>query len=187
MVSRISDTRSAMQARHLAAISELTTEVQHLEGKANMVADTLLQVEIDSAILTLGIDFRELARVQQQDPEAGAVRTTITNLHLQDVEIGGITLLCDISQGLPRPWVPVAFCHTVFQVLHSLSHPGAKATAQLVVGRFVWQGLKKDVVKWARECLACQLAKVHRHVGDSNPSTSTWWALYLCHRVSPTC
>ena len=110
-------------------ISEFTTEVQHLKGKANVVADMLSRVEINSAVSTLGINFRELTWAQQQDPEAGAVRTETTNLHLQDVEISGHTVLCDVSQGRPRPWVPAAFCHTIFQALHSLSHPGAKATA----------------------------------------------------------
>ena len=55
-------------------------------------------------------------------------------------------------------------CRTIFQALHSLTHPGAKATARLVGKRFVWHGLKKDVARWARECLACQRAKIHQHV-----------------------
>ena len=154
-----------MQARHLAAKSEFTTGVQHIEGKANVVADVLSWVEIDSAMLTLGIDLRELALAQRQDPDAGAIRTTIMNLCFQKVGIGGKTLLCDISQGHQRPWVQAAFCRTVFQPLHSLSYPGAKATARLVGGgRFIWQGLKRDMARWAREFLACQQAKIHRHV-----------------------
>ena len=50
MMVKISDTRSAMQARHLAAILEFTTAVQHLEGKPNVVADALSWIEIDSAL-----------------------------------------------------------------------------------------------------------------------------------------
>ena len=129
-----------------------------------MVADVLSRVGINSAVLTLGIDFRELARAQQQVPEAGAVRTEITNLRRQDVEIRGHTLLCDVSQGCPKAWVPAAFRSTIVQALYSLSHPWAIATAPLVVERFVWHGLKKDVTRWARECLACQRVKIHRHV-----------------------
>ena len=164
MMAKISDTRSAMQVRHLAAIAEFTTEVQHLKGKANVVADALSRLEIDSAMLTLGIDFRELAPAQQLDSEAGAVRNAITNLRLQDVEISGHTLLCDISLGRPRPWFPAAFHRTIFQALHSLSHTGDKATARLVGEQFVWHGLKNYVARWARECLAYQRAKIHQHV-----------------------
>ena len=153
-----------MQARHLSAISEFTTDVRHLEGKANVVADALSRVEIDSAAPSLGIDFRELAKAQRQDPETRAARTAISGLRLQDVDMGGAMLLCDVSQGRPRPWVPDPFRRTVFQAFHNLSHPGARATGRLVAERFVWHGLKRDTTKWARECLACQRSKIHRHV-----------------------
>ncbi|KAK5910103.1 hypothetical protein CesoFtcFv8_003971 [Champsocephalus esox] len=36
-------------------------------------------------------------------------------------------------------------------------------SVRLVAAKFVWHGLKKDVRTWARECVACQRAKVHRH------------------------
>ena len=51
-----------MKARHLAAISDFTTAVQHLEDKANVVPDVLFREESDSAVSTLGNDFRELVR-----------------------------------------------------------------------------------------------------------------------------
>ena len=200
MIAKISDTRSAMQARHLAAISEFTTEVQHLEGKANVVADVLSRVEIDSAVSTLGIDFRELARAQQQDPEAGAVRTAITNLRLQDVEIGGHTLLCDVSQGRPRPLVPAAFRRTIFQALHSLSHPqgpkqqhdswGNDSYGTVSRRTFGEMGKRVPCLPESQDSLACSGAAregTGPRLTCSNPSTSIWWALYLCLRVSPTC
>ena len=52
----------------------------------------------------------------------------------------------------------------VFNSLHSLSHPGANATANLVAQRFVWPGVRKDCREWTRSCLACQRAKITRHV-----------------------
>ena len=39
-----------------------------------------------------------------------------------------------------------------------------RASRRLVSARFVWPGLAKQVSSWARECLQCQRAKVHRHV-----------------------
>ena len=162
MMAKVSDSWSAMQARHLSAISEYTTDIQHLEGKANVVADALSRVEIDH--ICLGIDYNELARAQRQDPETTAARTAVTGLQLRDVALDGVTLLCDVSMGRPRPWVPEGFRRTVFHALHDLSHPGRRASARLVSGRFVWHGLNRDVVAWAAACVACQRAKIHRHV-----------------------
>ena len=69
MMSKAADSRSPMQARHLSAISECTTDVRHLEGKANVVEDALSQVEIDSAVPSLGIDFRSSRK------HSGRIRT----------------------------------------------------------------------------------------------------------------
>ena len=46
------------------------------------------------------------------------------------------TLLCHISHGAPRPYVPQAFRRTVFDALHSLSHPRT--------------GINADARKWTR-------------------------------------
>ena len=43
------------------------------------------------------------------------------------------------------------------------AHPGVRASVRLVVERFVWHGLNRDVAAWARSCVACQWAKVHRN------------------------
>lgn len=48
--------------------------------------------------------------------------------------------------------------------MHSLSHPGANASAKLVAERFVWPLMRKDCREWSRACLACQRTKVNRHV-----------------------
>lgn len=73
------------------------------------------------------------------------------------------SLYCDIST-TPRPFITKHFRKPVFLSLHSLSHPGATATAKLVVDRFVWPGMRRDCREWARTCLSCRRAKVSRHV-----------------------
>ena len=47
-ISKISDPWSPRQQRHLAYVSEFTTYVRHIEGKANTVADTLSRGEISA-------------------------------------------------------------------------------------------------------------------------------------------
>lgn len=50
---------------------------------------------------------------------------------------------------------------------YSLSHPGWKASQKLVSSKFVWHGLKTDVLIWASTSVACQRAKVQRHIKAS--------------------
>lgn len=89
-----------------------------------------------------------------------------TGPKLQDVKFSesNTTLLCDISTGSPRPVVPRNWKWVMFDTIHSLSHPGTKASQRLVAAKFVWQGLKKDVRDWANTCVKCQRTKIHRHI-----------------------
>lgn len=52
----------------------------------------------------------------------------------------------------------------MFNAIHSLSHPGVKASVKLVGAKFVWPGLRKDVRGWAAACVPCQRAKVYQHI-----------------------
>ena len=79
MMTKAADTRSAMQARHLATISEFTTDVRHLSGKSNVVADALSRIEIDA--VSVGLDLTDLATAQRNNPDFIAVRTAIIGLH----------------------------------------------------------------------------------------------------------
>ena len=103
-----------------------------------------------------------MARAQQEDlaqstaPPSQTLRTT-------PLPTADVTLLCDISTGTPRPYVPQAFCCTVFDALHSLSHPGIQATQRLLTSCYVWPGINADARKWARSCVQCQRAKIHQH------------------------
>jgi hypothetical protein len=51
----------------------------------------------------------------------------------------------------------------IFDHLHNVAHPGRLASHCIISSRFVWRGLSSDVTAWARGCLACQRAKIHRH------------------------
>ncbi|KAF7645374.1 hypothetical protein LDENG_00205830 [Lucifuga dentata] len=47
--------------------------------------------------------------------------------------------------------------------MHGLSNPGQRASQKLVLGKFIWCDLKKDVQHWASACVVCQHAKVDQH------------------------
>ena len=163
-MKKVSDPWSARQQRHLTAISEFTTDIQHVSGKDNVVADALSRATVST--LSHGFDFADMAICQNTDAEVQALRTSQTTLQLEDIPVGqdNHLLLCDTSTGGHRPVVPKAWQRRVFDIVHSLSHPGIKATRRLVSRKFVWCGLAKQVSEWTRNCLPCQRAKIHRHV-----------------------
>ena len=106
-----------------------------------------------------------MAAAQASDPELQKLRTTSTSLKFAELPIEGtsVTLLCDISTGKQRPYVPLKFRFPVFEKLHSLAHPGVRATQRLLTSNYVWPGINSDARKWTHQCLQCQRNKVHRH------------------------
>ena len=86
------------------------------------------------------------------------------SLQVVSYPVGDLQLLCDVSTGAPRPLVPEYLRRAVFSAIHEIAHAGARATRRLVTARFVWAGMAKELNTWVRECLACQRAKVLRHV-----------------------
>ena len=107
-----------------------------------------------------------MADAQQADSELQEWKSrSPSSLTLTAVPLprSSTTLICDISTGNSRPFVPTKFRRLVFDSLHSMSHPGIRATQQLITSRFVWPGINNDVRKWAKACLPCQRSKIHRH------------------------
>ncbi|KAK3868227.1 hypothetical protein Pcinc_026356 [Petrolisthes cinctipes] len=104
--TRQKDAWPPRQRRHLSAIAEFNCTLTHLPSKKNPVADALSRIEINA--VQLGLDYNQLAKEQQQDPETTTVRTAITALQWKDVPLGdsNISILCDVSTGRPRPWIP---------------------------------------------------------------------------------
>ncbi|KAK3889024.1 hypothetical protein Pcinc_006900 [Petrolisthes cinctipes] len=69
-LTRQKDALSPRQRRHLSAIAKFNCTLTHLPGKKNPVADTLSRIEINA--VQLGLDYNQLAKEQQQDPETTA-------------------------------------------------------------------------------------------------------------------
>lgn len=154
------------QTRHLGYISEFSTDLRHLSGKDNAAADALSRnpPPLMAVSQLPDIDFTALAAAQALDPETHAARTAITGLQWRNQLLdGGATLLCDVSTGRPRPFVPAAWRRRIFEAIHNLSHPGARASRRLLTERFVWPKINKDITAWVQTCLPCQRSKVQRH------------------------
>ena len=155
------DKCSPRQFNHLDFISQFTTDIRHISGQENIVADTLSRVEV----ITAPVSHDALAAAQVDDEELRTLLVSTTALQLTKILIPGtsVELYCDTSSGKPRPYVPSPLRRQIFNSLHSLSHPGIKATAKLVSQRFVWPAIQKDCRTWARACQPCQRSKVSRH------------------------
>lgn len=139
-----------------------------MQVSANVAADALSRIGVNALHTENGssvVDFRELALAQADDPDLPRLRTD-TSLRLESIPFlsEGISVLCDVSTGIQRPYVPQRFRRMIFDSLHSMSHPGIRATQRLVTSHYVWPSINTDVRKWARFCLQCQRAKVHRQV-----------------------
>lgn len=158
---------SPRQHRHLDFISQFTTDIQHIAGKDNVVADTLSRLDELSSPVTL----EELAKHQATDPELDKYLNDLTretSLDLKRMSIPGsrMEMYCDVSTPTPRPFVPKSLRQQIFRSLHSLSHPGANTSAKLVAQRFVWPLMRKQCREWSKACLTCQRSKVSRHVAS---------------------
>ena len=158
------DSWTSRRQHQFSAISEYTTDIRHISGKANFVADALSRVFINT--VGIGIDFHAMAEAQETDNEVRNIRNdSTTRLRLEPIPLNdGLSLLCDTSTGTHRPIVPLSFRQTVFRSIHNLSHPGIRVTKRLMSKKFVWPHMGADVASWARTCIPCQQAKVSRHV-----------------------
>jgi cleavage and polyadenylation specificity factor subunit 1 len=153
--------RSPRQTRHLAFIAEFTTDIQHIKGKHNVVADALSRIH---AISLPRIDYQILAADQQASDEVAAYKSSSSGLIFESVAFQGNEVLCDISTGKPRPVVPKEWTRHIFDLFHGLSHSGVRPTQRTLSARFVWHGMRSDIRRWCRECHACQSSKINRHV-----------------------
>uniref|UniRef100_A0A5S6QIV2 RNA-directed DNA polymerase n=1 Tax=Trichuris muris TaxID=70415 RepID=A0A5S6QIV2_TRIMR len=164
--AKATDPWSARQQRQLAYISEFTTNVQHVSGKCNQVADALSRTTIN-AIRTLhsDVDYSAIATAQSSDDETQSYRSGSSSLRLEDVGFGPkkTTILCDISTGQPRPIIPISWRRRIFDAIHGLSHPSIRTTQKLMAMKFVWRGMRKQIASWVKCCIPCQTSKVQRH------------------------
>ena len=120
-LSSNSERYTPRQIRHMDFISQFTTNIQHVSGINNPVADALSRVGIYAVIAPPPlIDFAELAAAQEDDPEIRQFQSPDSSLSLKALPIPTSegTILCDMSTGQPRPYVPPRFQRSIFNSLH---------------------------------------------------------------------
>ncbi|GFW73106.1 transposon Tf2-9 polyprotein [Trichonephila clavipes] len=157
------DKCSPRQWRHLDFISQFSTDVRHINGTHNAVADALSRIEVNQ-ISNSFLDFEALSKAQlednnelqsfQNDEKSSLVFKRVPS------PVSATELICDTSTGSARPFVPHNFRRTIFEHFHNLAHPGVAASFQLIASRYVWPNMRKTVKDWVQNCIACQRSKV---------------------------
>ncbi|CAG4964443.1 unnamed protein product [Colias eurytheme] len=141
------------QLNQLTFISQFTTDIKHVKGEDNVVADAMSRIDA----ISLDQEYQRLVQSQKSDSElADLLQSGSSNLKLQEVSVPGtdMALVCDISTGKARPYVPPDLRRIIFTKFHSLSHPSGRATVRLITERYVWPSVNKDCKEWARACEA---------------------------------
>ena len=149
------------QQRRLCFISEFTTDIRHVSGEQNKIADMLSRVD---AINTDTIDYEHMAKLHRTDTETIQYMKQApanSTLALKELIMPGTktTLFCNTSTANIRPFVPLHFRNQIIEKLHNTSHPGIRATTHLVSERFVTPSIRKDCKHFVPHCLACQKNK----------------------------
>ena len=163
------DKASPRQARQLDLISQYTTDIRHVNGSDNIVADLMSRISIISSSTI--INFSDLSKDQETDDEikqiiAGKFQPSSLKLQLLMIPDVPERLYCDISNNIIRPYVTRKFRHIVLKKLHGLSHSGVQATIKVLQPRYIWFNMKKDCAQFVRTCLQCQRSKVTRHTAS---------------------
>ena len=150
------------QVRHLDFIGQFCSDIRHIAGDDNVVADALSRVDE----IIVAVDFAALATSQKRDDELKNFDENASGLNLKLIPIPStdVSLLCDVSTNNVRPYVTTEFRKMAFKSIHNVAHLGVKATQRALTQRFVWPGIKSDCSAWVRACVQCQKSKVQRHV-----------------------
>lgn len=156
--------KSPRQTRHLEFIAQFTNDIRHISGKDNIVADSLSRLPEICSLHSEDINLKQLSFEQRNDDVLRAIISTRNQKYnLKEILIPGrnFSLWCDISGSSYRPYLPVSLRKVVFNKIHSLSHPGIRATRKLLVNKYFWPFMKKDINSWTRDCLICQKHKIN--------------------------
>ena len=150
---------SARQQRQLSVLSEYVSEIVHIAGSSNIVADSLSK---DVNVIQNDIkpfDLESIAENQIKNPD---YLTAFENKIVITLP-SGKPLICDKSLISPRPIVPPDSQRAVFNSLHDLTHPSTKRSLKLIKERYTWSNIDRSIKQFCNECVFCQQAKITRH------------------------
>lgn len=114
-----SSSRLPHEDRYLRYISQFTTDIQHIIGINNTVADALSRIEAISAI-----DLNAITNDRVGDPELQKLRTS-SSLKIEPVHMPNTSrpVYCDVSvKNRIRPFIPANHRNSILHQLHGLAY-----------------------------------------------------------------
>ena len=173
--------------RQLQFILEFTTDIQYVKGTDNVVADLLSRPSKVNALFKgfqgiywnfwPGSNFR--TRKCLSFAALAQHRFASKNTPYQTP-----TLLCYLTPLCPFPViVPYNLRKLVFDAVHSLFHPGIRASRQLISKRFVWEGMQKGIAEFvslvnsprSTVTILPHCNRFYNQTRDFQQYTVTWW------------
>ncbi|CAH8447320.1 unnamed protein product [Dicrocoelium dendriticum] len=135
------DKYSPRETRHRDFVTQFTADIRHVSSVDNSVAGALSRVNLTLQALPT-FDLAAMASAQAQDEDIQrTLQSTLLHVHPVPLQTTEGTIRCDTSTDAQS------------DALHSISHPGIRASLKLVTERFVRPRVNKDVRTWTRACL----------------------------------
>ena len=147
-------------------IAQFTNKIVHIKGTDNIVADTLLRIPEINAITSNDINFEILYKEQMSDielPKFININNSKINMKQYDIPALGLKIWCETTYSKPRPFIPLSMRNTIFNKLHSLSHPGTRATRKLIQSKYFWPNMRKFINDLCSKCISCQKSKINKY------------------------
>ena len=141
------DQHSPHQTRHLDYILQFTSDIRHIKGSDNPVADAFSRVNIGalSPNTPSVVDLGKMADAQCNDPDLIHWSSATSSLDLRPMPLpqSDKTIICDWSTGIPRPFVPdaiVANClmHYILFLILASEPPSDSLLLALFGPRLMW-------------------------------------------------
>lgn len=155
---------SPRQLRQLDFIAQFSTNIKHITGTGNIVADLFSRIAIVNTE-NVPVSPNELRNSQINDYELQQYLTNgETTLNLQKVIIPGSKdfLICVVQHNKNRPFVPQELRYRITALLHGMSHPGRKSSIKFIAERYIWPDMKRFIEDFDKNCQQCQLVKINR-------------------------
>lgn len=159
------DKASPRQARQLDLIGQFSTDIRHIAGRDNLMADLLSRIQ---QIGNEAFNYQALADDQNNDQELKTYIEANANNETRKLRRCIVSstedpIWCDFSTERIRPFITQKFRKQLLQLTHNLSHPGGNATTKMMSDRYFWPGIRHDSKQFVKRCLQCQRAKINRH------------------------
>lgn len=155
--------------RHLSFIGQFSTDIRHVSGEDNIIADMLSRIASVTSTPQIIIDDSELQREQESDDELKELlKNRNHNSVLKRITMPGtdVSVWCDFSMtnARGRPFIPKPIRPKIILAIHNIAHTDIKATHEAIRHRFIRPKFThKEIAQYVRTCVPCQQSKVNRH------------------------